>query len=87
MNQSLAGINTGKKRLTIACVLLCAAAWIAAVAGCGSSVYGEKFQHRLEELQISSEFSVLRDADRRFADQLSLSANFYEGVQPHLRRP
>jgi hypothetical protein len=42
-------------------LLLCAAAWIATAAGCGSSVYGEKFQHRLEELQISSEFSVLRE--------------------------
>jgi hypothetical protein len=41
-------------------LLACAAAWIAAAAGCGSSVYAEKFQHRLEELQISSQFSVLR---------------------------
>jgi len=36
------------------------AAWLVAAAGCGSSVYGEKFQHRLDELRISGEFSALR---------------------------
>jgi hypothetical protein len=39
-----------------------AAIWIAAAAGCGSSVYGEKFQNRLDELHLSSTFSeVLTD--------------------------
>lgn len=54
MNQVVAKISQASL-LAGACVV------IAASAGCGSSVYGEKFNHRLEELQISSEFSVLRD--------------------------
>ena len=55
-------MNQSGRRNHFATVALaaCAAAWIAAAAGCGSSVYGEKFQHRLDELRISSEFSVLR---------------------------
>jgi hypothetical protein len=55
MNQSRRKIRFG-----MAALAACAAVWVAAAAGCGSSVYGEKFQHRLDELRISGEFSVLR---------------------------
>lgn len=41
-------------------VLVIVAVSLAAASGCGSSAYGEKFQHRLEQLRISSEFAVLR---------------------------
>ncbi len=36
------------------------AAWLATLAGCGTSVYGEKFNKRLDELKITSPFAELR---------------------------
>lgn len=42
-------------------IFLCAAAWVAAASGCGTSVYGQKFQQRLDQLEYSSQFSPLRD--------------------------
>jgi len=38
----------------------CAAGWLATAAGCGTSVYGEKFNKRLDELKITSAFAELR---------------------------
>lgn len=40
---------------------ICAAVSVSAASGCGSSAYGDLFQHRLEQLKISSQFTVLRD--------------------------
>jgi hypothetical protein len=59
MNQPLAGVIDLRTHRAKAALLLCAAAWLATAAGCGSSVYADKFQHRLEELKTSAEFSAV----------------------------
>ena len=56
-NEGLFRLNSPREAIAL---LVCAAVSIAAAGGCGSSVYGQKFEHRLELLRISSEFSVLR---------------------------
>ena len=59
---NLSGSNTDGGRSTQwrLAIVTCAASCLATAAGCGTSVYAEKFNKRLEELKITSPFADLR---------------------------
>ncbi len=52
----------GKRGGTNMLLSACVATWVATASGCGTSVYGGKFEQRLDQLTYSSQFSGLREA-------------------------